>query len=128
MLPQELIANFGGLSEILAVDFDDLRVAGKVTRAQVRVLREAWDFTLFPGDRLDLDQGIIIRAGAPEPEAELDADLIWRTEPLVTEAVIERSAPGDLLSSRLASGDVVRSTSSLIGEALGDLTVFSVRS
>lgn len=128
LLPQELIANFGGLSEILAVDFDDLRVAGKVKRAQVRVLREAWEFTLFPGDRLDLDQGIIIRAGAPEPEAELDADLIWRTEPLVTEAVIERSAPGDLLSSRLASGDVVRSTSSLIGEALGDLTVFSVRS
>lgn len=129
LLPQELTETFGGLSEILAVDFDDLRVAGRMRRAQVRILREAWEVILYPGDRLDLDRGVVIRVGEPEPEAELDADLIWSTEPLAPEAVIERPSSEDLLNSRLAPGNIVRSGSSgLIGEGLGDLTVFTARS
>lgn len=95
LLPESLTTNFGGLSELLEVDFDDLAVTGRVKRPQVRVLHEAWDITLFPGDRLDLDRGVIARVGQPDSAIQLDGDLIWQTDPLAGE-VLElamRSAP-----------------------------------
>lgn len=93
LLPQELTDTFGGLSGIDQFEFDDLTVGGPVKKPATNVLHEGFDIVLNIGDRFDLDRGIVFRAGAVPVGGELDADLIWRSEPLVNEASMAMVAP-----------------------------------
>jgi hypothetical protein len=112
ILPKAITDHFGTISDVVAVDFDDLFVAGHVQPPRNdNVLHEASDVVVRLGDQIDLDRGVIERAGETVAGFALEGDLLWRPDPPVVTSMA-RTAP----SARPTTGTPsVRTTSARIG-------------
>jgi hypothetical protein len=81
VLPGPISDNFGRISDLTVLDFDDLMVGGRVqSPASNNVLHEGSDIVLNLGDRIDLDRGVIQRAGESVAGFTLEGDLAWLPE------------------------------------------------
>jgi hypothetical protein len=83
-LPPDLIKAFGSISQIIDVDFDDFVATGTVrSPARANVVSEGTDIVLRSGDRIDLDRGVVARAGETTAGSNLEADFEWQRNKLI---------------------------------------------
>ncbi len=125
ILPKAVTENFGSIIDIQKVDFDDLFVGGSVLApSRNNILHEGADVILGLGDEIDLDRGVIQRAGQTAAGFALEGDLLWRPDPPV--AVLARVAstppPATATGTQSASTAIARTG---LGSAVGGVAWFT---
>jgi hypothetical protein len=95
LVPAPIIDNFGAISGFINVDFDDLYLGGTVQPpSRGNVLIEGSEVILGLGDSIDLDGGVIERAGQSVAGFALEGDLQWHVNPPVSTLVAVAARAG----------------------------------
>lgn len=96
LLPDAVTETFGTINEVVTVDFDDLVIGGHMQPPRRdNIVSEGNDVVLGLGDQVDLDRGVIERAGDSVAGFRLEGDLLWRAD-----------VPVRTMMARVASGAV----------------------